>query len=529
MIQQRQHSQVFHLPAPVGGLNSADPASTMPATDCLILYNMVPSQYGLRVRLGAREWCTGLGSGEPVRSIIPFTGSESANDKLFAATNTGIWDVTTSTATPTQVLAFSSSAGDAGWGNAVAFTSAAGGHFLLYADEENGLHVYEEDIDTWSEVQSGVGAGQISGVDPGAVVFVTAHKERVWLVEGNTANAYYLPVGAIAGVATKFAFGNKFKAGGDLVGLYRWTMDAGTGPDDYLCGVSRAGDVVLYQGTDPSDADAWAQRGLWYVGAVPAGRRIAADYGGDLVVLTAGGVIPMSKLVAGLPLSDPDLYATRKVGNVFQRIMADERTSEGWAILLHPQDSTVVVLVPQTDQDAEQLVMSIPTKGWARHRGLNMRCAGSFDGKLYFGGDGTVWVNDVYQDDQSRDGATAEAIDFSMLTAFQNFGVPREKRVQLVRPLFIADGVQPDLAVSARYDYDIREADGAQDQAPIDDQAWDYGEWDDALWADEVRLPSRIFGAGGMGTAVAVALKGSVRGRTTLVGFDVTGDSGGIL
>jgi hypothetical protein len=45
----------FTMPAPVGGLNTVDAGASMPATDAILLKDMVAAEYGLRTRLGYRE------------------------------------------------------------------------------------------------------------------------------------------------------------------------------------------------------------------------------------------------------------------------------------------------------------------------------------------------------------------------------------------------------------------------------------------------------------------------------------------
>src|SRR6184192_2796977 len=102
---QRDRLARAHVPAPIGGLNRIDAAGAMPETDAVLLYNLVAAEYGLRSRLGFREWVTGLvGTNDnTVRTIIPFKGSKAngSTDKLFACTDKGIWDVSASTQTPT--------------------------------------------------------------------------------------------------------------------------------------------------------------------------------------------------------------------------------------------------------------------------------------------------------------------------------------------------------------------------------------------------------------------------------------------
>ncbi|HAM41754.1 MAG TPA: hypothetical protein DCP69_10590, partial [Candidatus Omnitrophica bacterium] len=186
-------------------------------------------------------------------------------------------------------LAFGTTTGNAGFGTVTAYTTV-GGKFLMYADEVNGLYCYTEGTATWAKVASGTGAGQISGIDPANIAFVTSWKNRIWFVERNSTRAWYLPIGQIAGVAASIDFGNRFKYGGQLVGVWSWTVDGGSGVDDYLVGISTAGDVLVYAGSDPT-VD-FTVRGSWFIGKVPSGRRIATDVGGDLLLLTAQGILP---------------------------------------------------------------------------------------------------------------------------------------------------------------------------------------------------------------------------------------------
>ena len=115
--------------------------------------------------------CTGASSNNSVRTIIPYTGSTSSETRLWVTTSTGIWNATSSTSTPTQVVTFGSSAGRAGHGVVHAQTTAAG-NFLYYADEQNGLYLYTESTQTWTAP----GAVAITNVDPADTVFVTVYK-----------------------------------------------------------------------------------------------------------------------------------------------------------------------------------------------------------------------------------------------------------------------------------------------------------------------------------------------------------------
>lgn len=537
---QPSRVRTAHLPAPVGGVNTIDPGSAMDPRDCLLLFNMVGAEYGLRTRLGWREWCTGLGG--QVRTLVPFTGShkDGSTSKLFACTEAGIWDVTASSAAPTKVVNFGTQNADAGWGAATAFVTIAG-HFLVYCDEANGGYVYEEATNTWTKYaySAAPAFGQLAGVvngtniDPARLAYVCSWKNMLWFVERDTARAWYLPVGQISGTAKAFTFGSKFKAGGDLRCLASWTFDGGAGLDDALVAISGAGDVLVYKGTNPDEAGAFGLSGVWFVGSVPAGRRVCTDFGGDLLVMSSIGIVPLSKLLVGSVLYDRSQYATHKVSNLFNQLQAGSSLLRGWAARIHPLDATLLVLAPRAEgQPTSQLAMSLATKGWGQYRGMPMGVAAeAFEGTLFFGTeDGRVCVNDGYLDGLTlADPNAYTPVEWSLLTSFQNLGVPNQKRVQLIRPTFLSQGAPPSYQAQARYRWDLTEAQAPNASVVAGGSVWDTAKWDQAIWGGAYQAQQRVFGATGLGPEAAIAIRGSATARMTLVGIDVVYEQGGIL
>lgn len=526
-------AQLVQMPAPVGGLNTVSAGLAMPPTDCVQAYNLYAAENGLAVRLGEREWASGMGGA--VRTVMAFRGA--SNSKLFCTSEYGIYDVTdsrddVSEADPSFV-AFPSSGGAAGYGVFTTFVTE-GGHFLLYADEENGLYRYAEVGGTWTKVASGTSAGQISNLDPGDIVFVMAFKGRLWFAERSTATAWYLDVGQVAGAASEFPVGMRFSHGGTLVGLWDWTYDGGGGIDDALVMLSSGGDVLVYLGTDPDVADAFSLKGVWYAGPPPAGRTVASNFGGELLLLTRQGLLPMSKLVVGIP----DVRAealTAKVSNLVNSLMLERSSFRGWQVIQHPETVTLNILIPQgVGAEPLQLVQSAASKGWFLHRGLAMSCATVWDTQLYYGFaglDGKVCVNTGYLDGVTLvDPASYVPIQWSLLPAFNDFGSPRQKQVSMVRPLILSDGVAPSFIVEARYQYDQSDMDPVTlvlDGNGTD--TWDNAIWDDAVWNGNSAASQQVRGTTGMGTAVSVAIRGTAVSRTVLLALDVTYTQGGFL
>ena len=466
--------QSVTLPAPIGGLNTVDAGASMPTTDCVLLYNMIAAEYGLRARLGYREWATGFDG--PVLTLIPFTGSSPSQNKIFATTATGIYDCTDSTALPLPAITFPSTSDGAGVGVSTVFVNFGGNHFCLYCDEENGYFVYSESGSSWTQVAYGSGAGQVREklptppattpvyptLNPKNLCFVMVWASRVWFVEKNTGWAWYTALGSLYGDLTPFYFGTQFRVGGDLRGLYNWTIDGGSGVTNSLVAVSGGGDVVIYQGYDPDTAGAFSLKAVWFCGGVPAGRRIATNFGGDMLVLSMLGLVPISKLTQGNPVFDRSQYATHKIANLFNQLVYAGKDLPGWHVSMSPQDNALIVNVPQPSGITIQLVMSMATKGWSQYRDLpNIIHSSAHDGDLYFTtDDNRVCVFKDYLDAVPLDGSSFSPVQWEVLSSFQNLGSARKKRVSMLRPTFVTTGGQAQYACEARFGYDFTELPG---------------------------------------------------------------------
>lgn len=519
------------LPAP-SGLNAVDPPGALGPRDAVLLVNLIAGQRGLKPRPGTQEQATNVGTipGE-VRAILPFHAGAGGADKLFATAVDGIYDVSTPTTSPSRSYTFPSGIGLAGYGIATSFTGVDGTHYLLYADEVNGYLRYTEG-GAWA-------AGSVTGVAPGMLAFVMAWKQRLWFVERGSTRAWYLGLGAIDGEATEFDFGPLFKTGGTLVGLWSWTMDGGAGADDRLVAVSSAGDVVVFRGTDPNSASTFQQEGEWSLGGVPAGRRVATPFGGDILLITRLGLLPLSKLVTG-QLVAPDTYETRAIRPLFDVAMNVQGEKLGWCVQNHPTDNFLMVNAPGLPGlPQEQFAMSYATRGWSLLRGLDILSMDVWRGSLYFGTrDGRVMRNVGGMDGVSTEGGfdNAKPVRGVVLGAFFTGQSPKLKQVRLLRPKFITEEGAPAVAPFVRYEYDITE--------PLTDpsfygvqgvsSAWGSGLWGTATWggggAAALGTYSRAFvAATGIGGTFAVGLVMLTQAPTIFTSIDVAWEEGGLL
>lgn len=528
---QPQLAQTQPYPAPVGGVNAIDGLAMPMFQDAIYAFNMVPSQYGMKVRDGYTEWCTNVGTGG-VRTIIPYISTLAAQDKLFAAAGDGIYDVTSSSTSPSSVLAFGTVDDSSGYGQYVNFINLGSGKFILYCDESNGYKLYTQATNTWSTVASGTSAGQINGANPATFAFCMIWKSRVWFVQKDTGDAWYLPVGQVTGTVTKFNFSNKFKQGGYLVGLWNWTVDGGEGVDDYLVAISSAGDVVVYKGTDPDSAATFDQRGVYYIGPTPAGRRCAGSFGGELYLLSSYGLVPISKLMSGQVVIDTSILVSRKITPLINIEMARSRTQMGWEVRLLPTQNLLAISTPKQDNFGyTQFVQSLDTRGWALYRDFPYETGDSWNSQFYLGtADNRILIHTGTLDDVTlADPESGSEIEFSILTWYQDLSTPAQNKTgQFIRPTFIAEKV-PSYSLLARYDYDLQEALAVPISTTPTGYVWDVAVWDDAVWGVGLATSNNLFGSSGIGRSVAIALRGTSSARTTLVRFDISFTIGNVL
>lgn len=536
--KQREH-KVVRYPAPINGIDNRLTLGSSDLNNCVYTYNLVPNEVGMRVREGYREWQIGItaGVGSGVHTLVPFdTINTSVANKLFAVTNEGIWDVTDLADTPVRVATFSNTTADAGYGTFARTVTTAEVDVLFYADNINGLWQYDAAGGVWA-VPTG-----ITGITVANVNFVTSHKGNIWFGVKNSSIGYYLPLLAITGAVKAQYFGDKFKQGGALKGLFSWTVDGGAGFDDNLVIVSDSGDVIVFQGSGPDEAD-WSMRGIYFIGDIPNTPRFGSEQGGELYLLSSYGVVSMNDLLQGVDTTAlmsqvENSSMAAKVAGIIRNAMRYKITERGWGINTIPSQGGILINTPQIGSESyEQLYYNIGVRGWGIWRDVPMECFINFNDKVYFGtADGRVMIMDSTVDNAlitpTTPPANGDDIGFSILTAFNPLGAEGTyKRVHLIRPDFLST-IAPSFAVQARFDYDIAEGvNSALDPAVVTTVAlWDDGVWETAIWDSvEGSIYPSIGGAWGYGRYVAVATRGTCRANTSLIGWDIIYSDGGVM
>lgn len=428
--RKRAVSRTVSLPSPVGGLNARDSVALMPETDAITLDNWFPQQTSVGVRNGYEEHATFTGQAE---AVFAYTA---ATTKVFV----GVKDGSTYTVYDATAGGALSTAAVGGSGPAVqALTSCqfdtinvgtTGGQYLLACNGADNMLQF--DGSSWS-VASGI-TGVTGGNDE--IASIALYAERVWLMQKNTFDVWYLGVGAVAGAATKINLGSLFKLGGTLNCMVTWSADSASDTADYIAFISTEGEVNVYTGTDPASAATWARVSHFRIGRpVTRGNRCWAKLGADAVVLCTDGVVPLAK-AAMLGRASTEWAVTDKIRPLVNRDIIAYGTNTGWGVIVHPSGSKLIVNIPSAERSSShQYVMNTQTQAWCRFTGWDAFAWEVTKDVLYFGGNGVL----VIADTGALDGT--DAISFDAAQAYSYFkSRGQNKLFTMMRPIFELDG-----------------------------------------------------------------------------------------
>jgi len=449
-------------PAPYGGWNARGNIAAMPSTDALQMDNVVPGIVDVQLRKGSVAWSTGFAAN--IRSFLPYNSPSTG--KLFASTAAGIYDVTAGGAIGAAVASCTNGA----W-HTTNFTNS-GGSYMVAVNGVDNLKLY--DGATWVTV-TGVSAPAITGLATTSLSTVQMHKFRLWFIEKNSMNLWYLATNAVSGALTQFPVGPLFKMGGSLVALGTWTFDSGTGPDDYLVMVTSEGELAAYRGTDPSSSTTWALVGVFDIGP-PLGTKPFCNFGGDLLYLNTRGLFPLSRFLQSTAIDRTEAISY-KIDGAFQDAAVDYGANFGWQVLHFKAADLLVANIPvSSDTISYQYVMNVANKSWCRFLSWDAACWTVFNDELYYAGGTTL--RKAWQGTSDAD----VAITGTVAQAYHNMGMNAQKEVMLVRPnVSIANSA----TVTLRLDADFKLYGGSSQitySALGTGSLWGTGLWGTAIW-----------------------------------------------
>jgi hypothetical protein len=365
----------------------------------------------------------------------------------------------------------------------------------------------------------------ITGVNSNVFVNVNMCQNRLFFVQKNTMTFWYLPVESIGGAALDFPLGAIARSGGFLQAMGTWTLDAGYGVDDLSAFVTSMGEVIVYKGTNPSDSNAWSEVGVWQLGQTFS-RRCFFKFGGDLLLLTQDGLVPMSGALQSSRL-DPRINLTDKIFYAVSQAATEFYAEFGWQINYFASENMLILNIP-TGLGYEQYVMHTITKAWARFTGVNAICwEVAADNKIFFGGNG--FVGQFYTE-TSDAGANIVATAQQAYSYFDTRG--QLKRFTLVRPILQTTNGLPTVLCGISTDFDTVPLTSqiAFNPAINNTGTWDNANWDAANWGGDLQTTKLWQGVTGTGFSGSVNINVASQGiEFHWASTDYVMEKGGVL
>lgn len=395
----------------------------------------------------------------------------------------------------------------------------------------------------------------ITGVDTSTFAHVWSYRNRLYFV-GAGKSAWYLPVDSVGGAAAEVSLNGVFKRGGNLLMGGTWSLDAGDGLDDKCVFISDRGEVAVFEGNDPSDANTWRLVGL-YETAEPLGKNATIKAGGDFLIATVSGLVPISSAVNTDKAAISLQAVSRTIEPTWKSIALSHR-SRPWEMVKWPEKNMALVSIPigTTEVDvpdewgsgiwgtfvwgggtAEILteepfcwIVNLETGAWARYTGWDTQCFVYHDGAVFFGTvDGKVMRAESSGSDNGEiyvsryaslfDGAGSDGVNkhFMMARPVWNYGRDFNYTVSVSTNYSISSGVAPGAA------------------SPAGSSTWDSAIWDTGTWdaGTERKIKALWHSIGRTGHAVAAQVQVTNGSTPTpdaeLVSIDITYEDGGLV
>lgn len=506
---QMQPAQAFSFPAPIRGLVLNENPMIPAPGGALTLDNWICTTTGIKVRGGTAKH---IPIGGAVESIFVYRSG--ASEAAFAATATDLFDVTAAGGgVPTPVVSAQTS------GNySTEQFGTAGGDYLYAVNGSDKALLF--DGSAWAKID-GVSTPAITGVTTSDLSNVWSFANRLFFVKKGTLEAWYLPVDSIGGAANLFSLSGIFKKGGALLFGATWSMDAGDGLDDKCVFFSDQGEVAVYEGTNPGSAADWRKAGVYNI-TPPLGPKGKMQAGGDLLIATQVGLVPISQAIQRDPAALEMGSVTKNITPLWQK-KAFELGAGYWEIEKWPSQNIIIVSQPGAGERT-CLVCNLQTGAWSRFTGLNVQSLGFFDGSVFFGGiDGNIYR---FESGSSDNGAIYTC---AYLGQHDQMGLPGlDKTLAQMRVTFrLSTPIDPVVSVATDYATEI----SLPPNAGPDDATgsiWGISLWGAAKWGGGAAQRTQAFwtAIGRTGRAIAPEVQltfgGVGKPDVEVVGIDAT-------
>lgn len=522
-------AKIASFPAPIGGWvsnqNLSQPGALIngvrPPQGAAVLENFFPTATSAVLRRGSALYAT-LGEGlKPVTALFSYVAG--SQEELFGATEDAIYNITLITSPDNYYLATEQNQpletdigdtfgedstiglealeGTAGGNWSVVQFATAGGIFLRGVNGEDTPFVYDGTAFGSSPALT-FAVGETVTADK--MSYVWSYKTRLFFIQKESLDAWYLPVDSIGGELVKLPLGGVFPRGGSLLFGATWSLDSGSsgGLSEQCIFVTTEGEVAVFQGSNPSVAADWSKVGVYRIGK-PLGSNAFIRAGGDLVIATTIGFVPLSQAIQRDYAALSPSAVSYPIEVAWNEAVANRGV--GWNCEVWPEAQMVVVAPPTTGaDDPVMFVANARTGAWAPFTNWNGTCMEVFKGRLFFGSvAGKVVEANVGGMDQGS------PYTGRYIPLFEDLRAPSSLKIAQTSGVTLRSSTQVEESVTCQFDYDTKlPAPPSAPHVPTGNQ-WGNAIWGISKWGGRMDavLTQRRSSVSGSGYRVATGLQ----------------------
>lgn len=519
---KRPNAQSKSYTAPIAGIITNAPLATADLQSALILENFWPTPSGIEPRGGAQKRCTIVGA---VGAFFEYRAG--LTNTFFAASDAAIYSFSDTTPVDTALTAVVT--GQTSSDYSFLEKQTDGGSFLTLVNGQDSALIF--DGTTWQTVTDLSSPHAITGVDTDKLEHVWSYGNRTFFIEQGSMNAWYLGTNSVSGAAAVLPLAGVFNEGGNLLTGATWSADSGDGMDDRCVFATDQGEFAVYRG-DPADANNWHLEGVYTLGK-PLGKNAMMQVGGDLIIATKSGLVPISAATQKDP-SQLKLHAlTRNMDPDWRREIILAGNAGGWQIAKWDTRNMAVVAPPNSG--AEQgycFAANLETGAWTKFTGWQIDAMAVLGDGLYHGDNsGNIYLGDVGGFDDGNAFECKACFQFDHLDApgywktahaikgtwrHQSAFAPKHTIAQDYRPNF---GAAPSVPMS-----------GTQEVGEWDASLWDQSDWaeDDRSWMVSEKWETASAQGETIAPQIQVTSAQAAKLRCELISVDVMYSTGGL-
>ncbi|WP_224055219.1 hypothetical protein [Vibrio penaeicida] len=458
--------------APVGGMMTNTPLASPQRQTALVLENFWPTATGIEPRGGTKQRCTISGGVEAL-----FQYRAGIQPTYFAADTNHIYEFSDATLSGSTLSAVVTGQTSADY--SVLEMQTDGGAFLTIVNGQDHAQIY--DGTHWQPITNTSTPFAITQVATDRLSHVWSYRNRTFFIERATMNAWYLGINSVAGPASRLPLSGVFNKGGALLFGATWSSDSGAGMDDRCVFATNQGEFAVFSGGNPGDASDWQLNGVYDIGE-PLGKNAIMQVGGDLIVATKAGLMPISAATTKDPSQLKLDALSYPVDTDWRREAILSGNISGWRLI--KWDSRNMAIVAPPNRDAEQgycWAVNMETGAWTKFTGWRIGDIFVLGNHLYYGDDrGNIYRCDVGGFDNNS------AFECRACFSFDNLGMPGAlETAHAVKGIW---RYRTPFSVRHTIGKDYKPAFGAALSVPLSTGGqqgkWDESYWDQVQWAN---------------------------------------------